>query len=178
MYACANTLDTMHIPPCGHKARENNIHIKVFTSCQPDQRALDPCFSLDGAEITGDGHITFWMGRELANNTQKPLGGDFTKLVCCQSPGKPCDQDTYKNWTWTAALNGEMRKHIFLVRGKHWGLSTWHYVVLREKGEGFVRRFMEGGTMDVAEWGHVLLSGWGKRPPQRAVDQVFYWTLV
>ena len=178
MYACANTLDTMRIPPCGHKARENNIHIKVFTSCQPGQQALDPCFSLDGAEITGDGHITFWMGRELANNTQKPLGGDFTKLVCCQSPGKPCDQDTYKNWTWTAALNGEMRKHLFLVRGKHWGLPAWHYVVLREKGEGFVRRFMEGGTMDATEWGHVLLSGWGKHPPQRAVDQVFYWTLV
>ena len=51
VHTCAETLDNMGIPPCGHKAREQGVMIKIFASCQPNQRAGDPCYSVEGVQF-------------------------------------------------------------------------------------------------------------------------------
>ena len=53
---CAKTLDSLGIPPCGHRAREQGILVKVLASCQPDQKAAEPCHSVEGVTVLDDEH--------------------------------------------------------------------------------------------------------------------------
>ena len=59
MRECAKTLDSLHIPPCGHRARENRALVKVFASCQPDQEATEPGYSVEAVTVEDDGSITY-----------------------------------------------------------------------------------------------------------------------
>ena len=54
---CAKTLDSLHIPPCGHRARENRALVKVVASCQPHEEAAEPCYSIEGVRVRDDGAI-------------------------------------------------------------------------------------------------------------------------
>ena len=86
VYACADILDQMGIPPCGHKTKKRGMLIKVFASCQPSQKAADPCYSLDAVEIDrSDGYMSFWNYRKLRDK-QQTFHANFTKLVCCRDP--------------------------------------------------------------------------------------------
>ena len=57
-------------------------------------------------------------------------------------------------------------ERIYLIRGKDRGKPAWHYV-LGEKAllPLFLRR-INGGRLDVADFGLILASGWGKDPPE------------
>ena len=55
---------------------------------------------------------------------------------------------------------------VHLVRGKDRGRPAWHYVLVEE---GKINSFKEktaSGTVDVARYGKVLMSGWGEDPPK------------
>ncbi len=64
-------------------------------------------------------------------------------------------------------LKKEKRKKgrcVYLVRGKDRNRPAWHYVLVKER---LVEKFKEtvaSGTIDVADWGEVLESGWGEDP--------------
>ena len=45
MRECAKTLDSLSIPPCGHRTRENGALVKVLASFQPDEAAAELCYS-------------------------------------------------------------------------------------------------------------------------------------
>ncbi|WP_341808630.1 hypothetical protein [Wolbachia endosymbiont (group E) of Neria commutata] len=61
---------------------------------------------------------------------------------------------------------------IYLVRGKDRGKSAWHYVLVdKEKREMFLAK-SRSGSMDVADYGEILYSGWGEDPPQDIVDKI------
>ncbi|APR98296.1 hypothetical protein [Wolbachia endosymbiont of Folsomia candida] len=61
---------------------------------------------------------------------------------------------------------------IYLVRGKDRGKSAWHYVLVdKEKREMFLAK-SRTGSMDVADYGEILYSGWGEDPPQDIVDKI------
>ena len=61
---------------------------------------------------------------------------------------------------------------IYLVRGKDRGKSAWHYVLVdKEKREMFLAK-SRTGSMDVADYGEILYSGWGEDPPQEIVDKI------
>ncbi|WP_265023987.1 hypothetical protein [Wolbachia endosymbiont (group A) of Epagoge grotiana] len=61
---------------------------------------------------------------------------------------------------------------IYLVRGKDRGKSAWHYVLVdKEKREMFLAK-SRTGSIDVADYGEILYSGWGEDPPQAIVDKV------
>ncbi|MDG7053614.1 MAG: hypothetical protein LKM45_07180, partial [Wolbachia endosymbiont of Alcedoecus sp.] len=58
---------------------------------------------------------------------------------------------------------------IYLVRGKDRGRSAWHYVLVdKDKREMFLAK-SRTGSMDVADYGEILYSGWGEDPPQEIV---------
>ena len=72
---CAKTLDGLGIPPCGHRARESGILIKVYASCQADQKATEPCYSVEANEVADDGTVRSHT-RKYASETQSFCGTD------------------------------------------------------------------------------------------------------
>jgi len=72
-------------------------------------------------------------------------------------------------------------RNIYLVRGKYRGRPAWHYVLLSSGDEDHVQGFKEQvktGTIDVADWGCIIVSGWGEDPPDTIRDKVLNWTLI
>ena len=61
---------------------------------------------------------------------------------------------------------------IYLVRGKVRGKAAWHYVLVKKHLLGLFLKGTNGGSLDVADFGAVLRSGWGKDPPEGIIDQM------
>ena len=60
------------------------------------------------------------------------------------------------------------------MRGKDKGRPAWHYVLLVDDEET-IQKFkdkVKSGTLDVADYGQVLKSGWGKDPPNEVKDWI------
>ena len=55
---------------------------------------------------------------------------------------------------------------IYLVRGKDRGKLAWHYVQVEKALLPLFLRRTNGGSLDVADFGLILKSGWGKDPPE------------
>ena len=55
-------------------------------------------------------------------------------------------------------------ERIYLVRGKDRGKQAWHYVLVEKALLPLFLRRTNGGSLDVADFGLVLTSGWGKDP--------------
>ena len=175
---CAKTLDSLGIPPCGHRAREQGILIKVLASCQPDQKAAEPCYSVEGVTVCEDGTLRFNLWKE-ASETQKVCGTDFTKLVCCRGPDESCcSEEGLKNWTWQDGVNLGLVNYVNIVRGTDQGRPAWHFVLLSSKSEAYQEQFSEqvkSGSIDVDEWGYRIKAGWGEKPPEDIKDKITSW---
>ena len=59
-----------------------------------------------------------------------------------------------------------------LVRGKDRGRAAWHYVLVKKHLLGLYLKRTNGGSLDVADFGDVLGSGWGKDPPEGTRDKI------
>ena len=62
--------------------------------------------------------------------------------------------------------NENASQRIYLVRGKDRGKPAWHYVQVEKVLLPLFLRRTNGGHLDVADFGLVLKSGWGKNPPE------------
>ena len=63
---------------------------------------------------------------------------------------------------------------IYLVRGKDHGRPAWHYVLLVDDKET-KKKFFEkiaSGTVDIADYGEIVKSGWGVDPPNQLKDEL------
>ncbi|XP_022805986.1 serine/threonine-protein phosphatase 6 regulatory ankyrin repeat subunit C-like [Stylophora pistillata] len=54
---------------------------------------------------------------------------------------------------------------LFLVRGKDRGKAAWLYVLVKRTVFPLFLRRTQGGSLNVANFGQVLKSGWGEDPP-------------
>ena len=63
-------------------------------------------------------------------------------------------------------------KRFYLVRGKDKGRAAWHYVLVKKHLLGLFLKQTQGGSLDVADFGDVLRSGWGKDPPEGTSDKI------
>ena len=61
---------------------------------------------------------------------------------------------------------------VYLVRGKDNGKAAWHYVYVDKNKLPIFLKKVESGSIDVAEYGKVLYSGWGEDPSQDIVDKI------
>ena len=61
---------------------------------------------------------------------------------------------------------------LYLVRGKDKGRAAWHYVLVKKHLLAIFLKRMNGGRLDVADFGDVLGSGWGKKPPKGTRDKI------
>lgn len=164
--ACAEALDRMGILPCGHKTEESGINVKIYASCQPDQQAVNPRYSLDAARHNTQGYVVL-RNRALLSENQKTCGADFTRLTCFREPEGSCRESVLRNWRWVDLISGKMRNSLCVVtpRGKSW----WYYVLLYSEEESYLKRFnaeVVSGRADIGKWGDILLSGRGEEPPE------------
>ena len=75
-------LDDQGIQPCGHKAREKGLIIKVITSCKPNEIPTEDCFSVDGIHNDEDtGGMIFWIDKQLLES-QTMNNIDSSRLNC------------------------------------------------------------------------------------------------
>lgn len=61
---------------------------------------------------------------------------------------------------------------VYLVRGKYSGEDGWHYVLVDKLKLPLFIENGKRGSIDVAEYGKVLYSGWGIDPPEEIVEAV------
>ena len=64
------------------------------------------------------------------------------------------------------------RETLYLVLGKDRGRAAWHYVLVKKHLLGLFLKRVKGGSLDVAEFGDILRSGWGKDPPEGTTDKI------
>jgi len=70
------------------------------------------------------------------------------------------------------AYKQNTKYRIYLVRGKDRGKPAWHYVLAERHLLGLFLKRTHGGYLDVADFGTVLKSGWGKDPPESIREQI------
>ena len=66
----------------------------------------------------------------------------------------------------------DTEERIYLVRGTDRGKPAWHYVLADKHLLGLFLKKTNGGSVDVADFGTVLCSGWGQNPPAGTIDQI------
>ncbi|MBQ4875354.1 MAG: hypothetical protein HRK26_04525 [Rickettsiaceae bacterium H1] len=63
-------------------------------------------------------------------------------------------------------------QNVFLVRGKDRNRSAWHYVLVDNNKRELFLAATRSGSLDVADYGEVLESGWGEDPPKSVVKRI------
>ena len=169
MKACMEYLDEQGVQPCAHSAKEKELFISVSASCKSTEVPFQYLYAIrantndkntgtlgrmgDGWEIAEDQHFQFV---------------DVATIRCeNKSIDGPCTLNP--DYSWRRSIEGE---RVFLVRGKDKGRPAWHYVLLVDDEET-IKKFHEKikeGTLDVADYGQVLKSGWGEDPPNEVRD--------
>ena len=175
---CAKTLDSLHIPPCGHRARENGAMVTVFASCQHNEEAAEPCYSIEALTVNNDGSVVV-CSHELTNK-QKTTIFNSTKLVCCRAPDSPCPKTTFQHLTWENAVDQSMTLTLVQRRERH--REMWYYLLLHRAGdayrEEFQSQYRRNPSLRLSDWGYILESGEGQDPPLEVTDKVRRWTAV
>ena len=174
---CAKTLDRLGISPCGHRAREQGILVKVFASCQPDQKAAEPSHSVEAVTVLDDGTQVIGA-RQLTQ--QRSAWFTSTKLVCCRAPDSPCPRNTFQHLKWEDGLDGKF--NIRQITRKEGRADKWYYIMLHRAGDeyaaAFDAQFKRDPALQLSDWGYVLESGQGTDIPQEIQKKVCEWTKV
>lgn len=72
----------------------------------------------------------------------------------------------------TEKLRRKRSQNVFLVRGKDRGRAAWHYVLVDNNKRELFLAATRSGSLDVADYGEVLESGWGEDPPESVVKRI------
>lgn len=160
---CVSMMEKLVSPACGHKSREAGLMIKVYASCRKDQIAREAWFAIHGVRChESDGHLLFNCS---SSENQTPACFDFSRLCCTKDPNEKCG--AHLSWTWSSAMSKRyFGCKLFVVRGKDHGREAWHYVLVEEERLGEFNKKISSGNVDVAGFGAVLESGWGRDPPE------------
>ena len=177
---CAKCLDEMGIGACGHQAIQQGMLFKIFTSCQPTQKAKLKGF-VNEAVLFQDKSIRCYNVKEVFNS-QTTYGCDFTRTFCMQLNGlsAPCripDIPWRCTWKWIDIVNIDATKRpanlVKLVRGTDKeGREAWQYVLVEKDLEEDFFEVAAMGTLDIAEHGFIVHTGLGKDPPEDFVDKL------
>ena len=179
MVDCARCLDEMGVKACGHQAMQQGMFFKIFTSCRPNQKATLHRFVEEGI-CFDDNSICCYTVKNLSDS-QTTYGCDFTQTFCMQikGPTASCQIPSIPArcaWKWVDIVNIDSTKRpanlVNLVRGKDKGRKAWHYVLIEKDLEEDFSEKVATGTVNVAEYGHVIESGWGDDPPSDLVNNL------
>lgn len=150
--------------------------IKIFTAASWNEKALDGVYSATGVCIY-ENTLGFYTGKCLTppseSEKQTAAQGDFTHTTCYHHPSCHFSSIPQKlQWTWEDLTYKRTRDRIklYTVRGKDRGKQVWHFVLVYPHKEDEFHRKVKSGTIDVANYGHVIRSGWGQDPPSDVTE--------
>ena len=92
-------LDEQGVQPCGHKAREKGMVIKVLTSCKSNEIPTEYRYSMGGVSNNNSARtITFKMSKQLLE-TQTTASIDSSHLNCSNKTiDEPCTLQPDLTW--------------------------------------------------------------------------------
>jgi hypothetical protein len=92
-------LDEQGVQPCGHKAREKGMIIKVFTSCKSKEIPTEYCYPVDGMyNEENTGGMSSWIAKQLLE-TQTTIDIDSSELNCqSETINEPCTLPPGLTW--------------------------------------------------------------------------------
>ena len=107
-------LDEQGVQPCGHKAREKGMIIKIHASCKSKEIPTEYCHSVSGmGNDKSTGAMTFKMSEQLSE-TQTTAGIDSSHIKCdSRSIDEPCTLPSGLIWK---GLEERKRKPPVLVK--------------------------------------------------------------
>jgi len=148
---CTKCLDSMKIGACGHQTREQGLLIKIYATCQPDQKVkIHHYVSKKG--IYYNDSVWLYYTKNLSD-TQTTHGFDFTRIKCLQLDGSKAscrlsDIPAKCSWKWEQLIaidcNNRPGSLIFIVRGTDRGQKAWHLVLVERKMlESFHKKLLQ-----------------------------------
>ena len=172
-------------------AKEKGILIKVFGSCLANEIPAELAFSTHGIMNMSFGMTTFnvpnFQGNEI-HEGQHPCGLDFTQVRCRNKIEEictmaPCYNGRKHESTW---VMWNIQHRLMIITGTEGsrGQQLWLYLlpvddeetirILRDKTTGVNAGKL---TIDASDYGQVILSGWGQKPPdeaQKLIEKHYY----
>lgn len=61
---------------------------------------------------------------------------------------------------------------MFLSCGTNKGRPTWHYIKVEKNKLPLFKKALEKDSIELADFGEILFSGWGESPPDNITTQV------
>ena len=179
---CAKCLDEMSIGACGHQAIKHGMLLKVFTSCQPNQKAtLGRFIAHKALFFEEEERVMIVSCNKKLSDTQNTYGVDFTTIQCLQLEGAtgPCrfpDISAKCSWKWEDIISLESKKRpaslLFTIRGQDREWDAWHIILVkRELLDDFCKK-IDSERIDVGDYGYVIKSGWGRDPPDDVIKKI------
>ena len=157
-------LDEQGVQPCGHKAREKGILIKVFSSCKSNEIPTEYCFSVNSISNDKNTGMMEIMSLRQLTETQKTDFVDPSLLRCSSKTiDKPCTLQP--DYTWSK------KRRVRLVSGRMCDQIVWYYILLIDD-EHTIQTYqqqMQAGRLqltDLDNYSETLASGWGQFPPK------------
>ena len=166
--ACMEFLDEQGVQPCGHKAREKGILLKVYASCLPSQIPTQYQFTVNSMNINEN--ITELTGYKQLQDTQHMYGEDFSRIRC---DNKSIDEQCtmYPTCTWEK-LRLSDRVHLIMDKEGSSGHPAWWYVMVEDDEEMKLKFKLRGNNCNFTAYGQVLEWGYGEEPPSMVRDRM------
>ena len=96
---CMKFLDEQGVEPCGHKAREKGMLIKVLASCKSYEIPTEYRYSVSGAVNENTGEMSFWIAKKLSES-QTTVSIDSSHIHCSnKNIHEHCTLQPGKLWT-------------------------------------------------------------------------------
>ncbi|XP_013392727.1 ankyrin-3-like [Lingula anatina] len=171
-------------------------YLVTRNNCDPNKAEKNYCTSLEAASLHNFGGIVRILAENGAKLTPHALWCAASKghLSLLENMISECGADPKglnsegKNCFHCAASDGKIDVleklfqidpglletrtlvnegvRVYLVRGKDNNKPAWHYVLVKRRLHSTFMLKTQGGSLDVADYGRVLKSGWGQDPPQ------------
>ena len=164
-------LDEQGVQPCGHKAREKGMIIKVFTSCQIYEIPTEYCYSVSGTFNDKNTGAMGFRRRKKLLTTQKTDSIDCSNLRCSSKTiDEPCTLQPLDTWKKVSAGR---RIRIICIKDKHH--TKWCCILLEDNDDIQMKYRAElatGGFRDLSMYGKILAEGLGECPPNDVTDKI------
>ena len=165
-------LDEQGVQPCGHKAREKGILIKVYASCRPMQIPMQYQFSLHGtANDKNSGEMFSYTSKQLLEE-QHTYSLNSSVIQCATDKKIEDECELPSHFTWQDWKINE--RLCWFVDKASYSRPMWQYVLLRDNEREICefrnkkeRSILTGSHMQVhaTDYEQILESGWGIEPP-------------
>ena len=160
MRDCEQFLDYHQVQPCGHKAKERGMLIKVYASCLPTQIPTKFQLTVRGGGNDKDTGDKYTESSKYLLDAQHTYSTNSTRIRCSsRTIDDPC---TLKGlFTW---INWRAYNRVHLEKCVNGSQLSWQYVKLIDDEE--VIHNVKLGKLKASENGVVIKKGVGEDPPE------------